>query len=89
MDLLEYVEAQFKKGKKPAEVRKLLVENGYPVYEIENALAISEDDEKPSRKISININAINLKNAPGYMIIFALSGILIIIGIITLFFYAK
>ena len=84
MDLLEYVETQYKKGKKPAEVRKLLVENGYPVYEIENALAISEDDEKPSRKISINI-----KNAPGYMIIFALSGILIIIGIITLFFYAK
>ena len=85
MDLLEYVETQFKKGKKPAEIRKLLVENGYPVYDIENALAISEDDKsKRSLKISVNV-----KNAPGYVFIFAVSGILILVGIITLVLYLK
>jgi len=86
MDLLEYAALQMKKGKSPAEVRKLLVQNGYPVYEVENALSVAEtnDEEKKSRKLSLN--SLKIK-APGYVLILGLSGVLLVVGIVTLILY--
>lgn len=85
MDLLEYVALQIKKGKNPGEIRQILVKNGYPVYEVENALAVAETkDEAAKKKFSVSLN---FGNAPGYMIIFAISGILIVAGIVTLVLY--
>ncbi len=85
MDLLEYVALQIKKGKNPAEIRQLLVKNGYPVYEVENALAVAESkDDAKGKKVSISVN---LGSTPGYKIIFALAGILIAIGVVVLFLY--
>jgi len=86
MDLMEYVAMQLKNGKKPAEIRQLLVENGYPVYEVENALAVTEEKTKKERKNPFKVS-INIKNAPGYVLIFALSIALITAGIITLALY--
>ena len=55
MDLLEYVALQMKKGKTPGEIRQLLVQNGYPVYEVENALSVAETkDETAKPKFSLN-----------------------------------
>ena len=87
MDLLEYAAMQMKKGKKPAEIRQLLVQNGYPVYEVENALAVNETKEESKSKGSPFKVSVNIGNAPGYMIMIALSGILILVGTITLAFY--
>ena len=79
MDLLEYAAQELKKGKKPAEIRNLLVENGYPVYEIENALALTDSKDGKKQRFSVK--------APGYVVILIISGILIVIGIITLILY--
>ena len=82
MDLLEYVALQMERGKKPGEIRQLLVQNGYPVYEVENALAVAEkDEEKPKSKFSLKISA------PGYVIILVLSALLMAVGIVTLILY--
>ncbi len=88
MDLLEYVAMQMKKGKKPSEIRQLLVQNGYPVYEVENALAVSEPDEKDDAKGKKSPLKVSLKlNAPGYVVILALSITLMVVGVATLVFY--
>ena len=85
MDLLEYAALQIKKGKTPGEIRQILVRNGYPVYEVENALAVAETkDEAAKKRFSISLS---FGKAPGYAIIFAVSGILIAIGIATLVLY--
>jgi hypothetical protein len=86
MDLLEYVAMQIKKGKNPSEIRQILVKNGYPVYEVENALAIAETKGE-KKQVKLNLNLGFIKNAPGYVIIFSISGILIAIGIVTLIIY--
>lgn len=86
MDLLEYVAIQVKKGKNPSEIRQVLVKNGYPVYEVENALAVTETKSE-GKKISLKINLGFIKKAPGYVIIFSISGILIVVGVITLILY--
>ncbi len=83
MDLLEYVAQQIKKGKNPAEIRQLLVQNGYPVYEVENALSVAESKEEVKGKIPLRISV----NAPSYVIIMAASAVLLAIGIITLIIY--
>ncbi len=85
MDLLEYVAQQIKKGKSPSEIRQLLVQNGYPVYEVENALSVAEskDDAKGKSPLRISVNA------PGYAIIMAVSAILMVVGIVTLVLYIK
>ncbi len=83
MDLLEYVAQQIKRGKKPSEIRQLLVQNGYPVYEVENALSVAESKDEKKGKGSLKISF----NAPGYMIIMAVSAVLLVIGVITLVIY--
>jgi len=84
MDLLEYVALQMKKGKKPAEIRQLLIQNGYPVYEVENALAVTEPDTgKTKNPLNISLKF----NAPGYMIILTLSIVLMVVGVVTLILY--
>lgn len=85
MDLLEYAAMQMKKGKSPAEVRQLLVKNGYPVYEVENALSVAEtdDEEKKTRKLSLNLKL----KAPGYVLILGFSGVLLAVGIVTMILY--
>ncbi len=85
MDLLEYVAQQIKKGKKPAEIRQLLVQNGYPVYEVENALSVAESKDGSKGKIPLKISF----TAPGYIIIMAVSVVLMVIGIVTLVLYIK
>ncbi|MBS3133518.1 hypothetical protein J4470_05360 [Candidatus Woesearchaeota archaeon] len=86
MDLLEYVALQMKKGKNPSEIRQLLVQNGYPVYEVENALSVAEtkDEEKKASKISLSSLKVNV---PGYILILALSGVLMAVGVATLIVY--
>ncbi|MBI2664722.1 hypothetical protein HYX10_05290 [Candidatus Woesearchaeota archaeon] len=84
MDLLEYVALQMKRGKSPAQIRQLLIQNGYPVYEVENALAVAETDEKAGKsghKFSFKLNA------PGYLLILGVSVVLMITGIATLVMY--
>ncbi len=83
MDMLEYAAQQIKKGKKPSEIRQLLVQNGYPVYEVENALSVAESKDERKGKMPFKISV----NAPGYVIILAVSGILMIIGIIAIILY--
>lgn len=86
MDLLEYVAQQIKKGKKPAEIRQLLVQNGYPVYEVENALSVAEskeDGKKAGARIPLKLSV----NAPSYVIIMAVSTILLVAGIVALVLY--
>ena len=89
MDLLEYVALQMKKGKNPAEIRQLLVQNGYPVYEVENALSVADTKgEETKKRFSITLPKVSLNmHAPGYIIILALSGILMLAGIVTLILY--
>ena len=86
MDLLEYVALQMKKGKNPSEIRQLLVQNGYSVYEVENALSVAEtkDEEKKASKISLSSLKVNV---PGYILILALSGVLMAVGVATLIVY--
>ena len=95
MDLLEYVALQMKKGKNPAEIRQLLVQNGYPVYEVENALSVADTKEEETKKgihlpkisgISLPKMSLNV-HAPGYVVILVLSGILMLAGIVTLILY--
>ena len=87
MDLLEYVAQQMKKGKNPAEIRQLLVQNGYPVYEVENALSVADTKEEEGKK-GIRLPKVSLNvHAPGYIIILAISGILMLAGIVTLILY--
>ena len=83
MDLLDYVAEQIKKGKKPGQIRELLVQNGYPVYEVENALSVAETKDEKGGKKAINVSV----NAPGYMIILVMSAILLIAGVVTLILY--
>ena len=84
MDLLEYVAMQMKKGKKPKQIRQLLVQNGYPVYEVENVLAkvdTQKEDKKQPLKVSVKLNA------PSYVIIFILAVVLLVAGIVVLILY--
>ncbi len=83
MDLLEYAAQQIKKGKSPAEIRKLLVQNGYPVYEVENALSVAESKDERKGKSPLKISF----NAPGYVIMLAVSAILLAMGIAALVVY--
>jgi len=81
MDLLDFAAREMKKGRSPSEIRKSLVDNGYPVYEVENALAVNEEgeDEKIKKKLAIK--------APGYILIMGLSVILLAVGSIALVLY--
>ncbi len=85
MDLLEYTAQQIKKGKNPSEIRQLLVQNGYPVYEVENALSVAESKDEVLGKARFKVSV----NAPGYAIIMAVSAVLLVVGIVTLVLYMK
>lgn len=88
MDLLEYVAQQIKKGKKPAEIRQLLTQNGYPVYEVENALSVAESKDD-AKKAGVRIPLKLSINAPSYVIVLAVSAILLVVGIVSLVLYIK
>ncbi len=85
MDLLEYAAQQIKRGKNPAEIRQLLVQNGYPVYEVENALSVAESKDELKGKGPFKISF----NAPGYVIIMAVSAVLLVIGVAALVIYVR
>ena len=63
------------------------MQNGYPVYEVENALSVADTKEEETKK-GIHLPKFSLNvHAPGYIIILALSGILMLAGIVTLILY--
>ncbi len=88
MDLLEYVAQQIKRGKKPAEIRQLLVQNGYPVYEVENALSVAESKDD-AKKAGVRIPLKLPVNVPGYVVMLAVSAVLLVAGIVALVLYVK
>jgi len=89
MDLLEFVAQEMKKGKDIQQIRDILIKNGYPLYDVDNALAVEaqKKDEKGQANSFGNVFG-KIKGLPGYVFIFAMSIILIIVGIGTLVFYA-
>ncbi|MEM0473554.1 MAG: hypothetical protein QXF88_02435 [Candidatus Aenigmatarchaeota archaeon] len=79
--LVEYIKAELYRGLTPAQIKQTLVENGWPVYEINEAFNLINNPKPEEKTTSNSLKTEQVKEKSNTVIIILVVGVLIVGGV--------